>query len=337
VLLRLAQLDDMPRLIALIRRVVPGMVAGGNNQWNDRYPNEQVFGEDIEAGDLWIAETEDGSLAGVVALTTAPGLEYAAVGWDVDEPAVFTHRLAVDPEQRGKGIAAALMQQAEVVARGRGIGTLRVDTGLANVAAQRLIVRAGYGLVGEIPLAVRPGLRVLCYERRLGVESALVSRRAAIALGSNLASALGMREDNLREAVRRVAALGRVAAVSSFYETAPVGYAEQPDFLNAALVLETALEPLELMRGLLAIERAMGRDRSGSPPKGPRIVDLDLLLVDDLVLSGGRGDDGGVELTLPHPALGERRFVLEPLAEIAPGMRDPATGLTVAELLRALG
>lgn len=162
-------------------------------------------------------------------------------------------------------------------------------------------------------------------------------RTAAIALGSNLASRWGAREGNLREAVRRVGTLGRVAAVSAFYDTAPVGFREQPDFLNAALLLETDLEPLELMRSLLGIERAMGRDRSNALPKGPRIIDLDLLLMDDLVLNDARSEDGQVELTLPHPAMAARRFVLEPLAEIAPGMRDPATGRSVAELLAALG
>jgi 2-amino-4-hydroxy-6-hydroxymethyldihydropteridine diphosphokinase len=159
---------------------------------------------------------------------------------------------------------------------------------------------------------------------------------AAIALGSNLASRWGAPEANLREAVRRVAALGRVGAVSSFYETAPVGYADQPNFVNAALLLETELEPLELMRALLGIERELGRDRSNAPAKGPRILDLDLLLLGDLVLTDACSDDGQVELTLPHPAMRERRFVLEPLAEIAPELRDPVTMRTVAELLAAL-
>jgi 2-amino-4-hydroxy-6-hydroxymethyldihydropteridine diphosphokinase len=163
-----------------------------------------------------------------------------------------------------------------------------------------------------------------------------MSRTAAIALGSNLTSQWGARDGNLSEAVRRVGELGHVAAVSAFYETAPVGYADQPDFLNAALLLETELEPLELMRALLAIERAMGRDRVNAPPKGPRILDLDLLLMDDLVLIDARSDDGAVELTLPHPAMAARRFVLEPLAEIAPAMRDPIAGCTIAELLAAL-
>jgi 2-amino-4-hydroxy-6-hydroxymethyldihydropteridine diphosphokinase len=156
-----------------------------------------------------------------------------------------------------------------------------------------------------------------------------VSRIAAIALGSNLASPWGDREANLREAVKRVAKLGTVRAVSSFYDTVPVGITDQPRFLNAAMLLETELEPLELMRSLLAIERAMGRDRASAPAKGPRTIDLDLLLMGDVVLNND-------ELTLPHPAMVERRFVLEPLAEIAPQMVHPVSGLTVAKLLAQL-
>ena len=101
-------------------------------------------------------------------------------------------------------------------------------------------------------------------------------RIAAIALGSNLASPWGDREANLREAVRRVGKLGEVRAVSSFHDTAPVGFAEQPNFLNGAMLLETELEPVELMRALLAIERAMGGPRcchgaeqSGRPDQRP--------------------------------------------------------------------
>ena len=156
-----------------------------------------------------------------------------------------------------------------------------------------------------------------------------MSRIAAIALGSNLASPWGDREANLREAVRRVGQLGEVRAVSSFHNTAPVGTTEQPKFLNGAMLLENELEPVELMRALLAIERAMGRNRASVPAKGPRTIDLDLLLMDDLVLDAD-------ELTLPHPAMAERRFVLEPLAEIAPAMVDPVTGRTVAEMLARL-
>ena len=156
-----------------------------------------------------------------------------------------------------------------------------------------------------------------------------MSRIAAIALGSNLASPWGDREANLREAVRRVGQLGEVRAVSSFHNTAPVGTTEQPKFLNGAMLLENELEPVELMRALLAIERAMGRNRASVPAKGPRTIDLDLLLMDDLVLDAD-------ELTLPHPAMAERRFVLEPLAEIAPAMVDPVTGRTGAEMLARL-
>jgi 2-amino-4-hydroxy-6-hydroxymethyldihydropteridine diphosphokinase len=151
---------------------------------------------------------------------------------------------------------------------------------------------------------------------------------AAIGLGSNLASELpGGREGNLREAIRRVGLLGSVKAISSFYDTAPVGVVAQPRFLNGAMLLETSRGPLELMRELLKIERAMGRERT--VPKGPRVIDLDLLLY-------GMAEIDMDELTVPHPAMQERRFVLEPLSEIAPDMVHPVLGLTVGEMLGRL-
>lgn len=153
---------------------------------------------------------------------------------------------------------------------------------------------------------------------------------AAIALGSNLDSTFGDREANLREAVRRIGELGEVRSVSSFFDTEPVGFLEQPRFLNGALVLETELEPAVLMLGLLAVERAMGRTREGAVAKGPRVIDLDLLLYGDVVTSTD-------ELTLPHPEMHARRFVLEPLAEIAPEWVHPVLGLTVRAMLQRLG
>jgi 2-amino-4-hydroxy-6-hydroxymethyldihydropteridine diphosphokinase len=152
---------------------------------------------------------------------------------------------------------------------------------------------------------------------------------AAIAVGSNLDSPAGDRAANLRLAIEHLANLGKVTAVSSFYDTAPVGYLDQPRFLNGAVLLETELAPLELLEGLLAIEKTMGRDRSATVSKGPRVIDLDLLLFGPRIIQTET-------LTLPHPAMWERRFVLEPLAEIAPEMVNPMNGLTVAQMLRDL-
>jgi 2-amino-4-hydroxy-6-hydroxymethyldihydropteridine diphosphokinase len=148
---------------------------------------------------------------------------------------------------------------------------------------------------------------------------------AAIALGSNLPSHFGDRASNLHEALLQLQTLGQVTAVSSFHDTDPVGYEDQPQFLNAAALLETELSPIDLLHALLAIEHSMGRDRSTAPPKGPRIIDLDLLLYSDVVLRTS-------ELTLPHPAMHERRFVLAPISEIAPEMQHPTLHQSIAEL-----
>jgi 2-amino-4-hydroxy-6-hydroxymethyldihydropteridine diphosphokinase len=145
---------------------------------------------------------------------------------------------------------------------------------------------------------------------------------AAIALGSNR----GDRSANLHQALLHLQALGDVKAVSTFHDTAPVGYTDHPRFLNAAALLETALTPLDLLRALLDIERQMGRDRAAVPAKGPRLIDLDLLFAADHILNTP-------DLTLPHPAIAARTFVLAPLAEIAPHWPHPVTGLTVAEML----
>jgi 2-amino-4-hydroxy-6-hydroxymethyldihydropteridine diphosphokinase len=148
--------------------------------------------------------------------------------------------------------------------------------------------------------------------------------RVAVAIGSNL----GDRRAHLDHAVASLRTLLRKIAVSTYYDTVPAGVVgPHPMYLNAVAVGETALPARALLEALLAIEAERGRARPY--PNAPRTLDLDLILFGQKMI-----DEPG--LIVPHPRFRERRFVLEPLAEIAPGLRDPITGKTVLELLAAL-
>jgi len=145
-----------------------------------------------------------------------------------------------------------------------------------------------------------------------------------LSLGSNV----GDRAGNLKTAIHQLEALGKVSEISSFYETEPMEFTAQPWFLNCAVALETGATPQQLLAGILAIEKKMGRQRDGQQ-KGPRILDIDIVLFGDVVVA----TDG---LTIPHQAMHQRRFVLEPLVEIAPEAYHPVLKRTVRELRDAL-
>ncbi len=164
--IRLATLTDIPSIMQLIAEVVPAMNALGNFQWDSSYPNAQVFENDIALKQLWVADVE-GVIAGVAAITTDQEPEYAHVGWDITETAIVTHRLAVSEKYRGRGIAAALLMQAEQEAINRGINLLRIDTNITNQATQKLFPKLGYRFAGEIGLGFRPNLRFYCYEKAI--------------------------------------------------------------------------------------------------------------------------------------------------------------------------
>jgi 2-amino-4-hydroxy-6-hydroxymethyldihydropteridine diphosphokinase len=144
-----------------------------------------------------------------------------------------------------------------------------------------------------------------------------------LGLGSNV----GDRERNLAAALAQLAGPAlRILRVSSTYETEPVDYTGQRWFLNLVVEAETDLFPMQLLARIVKIERALGRVRT--VPKGPRTLDIDILLY-------GRAVIRSAKLEIPHPRMAERRFVLAPLAELAPGLRHPLTRKTIREMLEA--
>jgi 2-amino-4-hydroxy-6-hydroxymethyldihydropteridine diphosphokinase len=151
-------------------------------------------------------------------------------------------------------------------------------------------------------------------------------RVAYIGMGGNLPSQVGRPEATLTAAAERLNSLGRITRRSSLYSTGPVGFADQPRFVNAVVELETELEPKRLLEGLLKIEHEFGRDRTAGVRNGPRTLDLDILLYGDVRIS-----EPGLEI--PHPRLKERQFVLRPMCEIAPSIVHAGYGVPVSQLL----
>ena len=148
-------------------------------------------------------------------------------------------------------------------------------------------------------------------------------KRVYLSLGSNL----GDREANLRAAIAQLGTPGvRILRVSSLYETEPMEVRDQPWFLNLVVEAETGLFPKQLLARIRKIDLALGRKRVR--PKGPRTIDIDILLYGESIIDTA-------ELTVPHPRMAERRFVLEPLAELAPDLRHPVSRRSMSELLAA--
>ena len=153
-----------------------------------------------------------------------------------------------------------------------------------------------------------------------------------MSLGTNL----GDKEKNLRDAVHKIEEqIGKVISLSAFYMTAPWGFESDNSFLNAAACIETELLPLEVLQKTQEIERGLGRThKSAGGVYSDRLIDIDLLMYDDLILSAT--SPSGAELNLPHPWMAERDFVMKPMAEIAPELVHPVLGKTMSLLLSLL-
>jgi len=162
--IRPAKLNDIPQIMQLINEIVPIMQAAGNHQWDSNYPNPGVFEVDITKNQLWLVADAD-NVAGIIAITTDQSPEYADAGWDINETTIVVHRLAVSIHHQGRGIAAQMMHQAEVVARQMGLTKVRVDTNVVNLATNKLFSKLGYVFAGEISLAGKTGMRFNCYEK----------------------------------------------------------------------------------------------------------------------------------------------------------------------------
>lgn len=148
--IRTGRMEDLEEIMALIARCVTVMQAGGSDQWDDQYPNREVIGEDLQRGTLFAAEGE-GRILGIVVLDESQAEQYQTISWKQDEgPHLMMHRLAVDPEAQGQGVARNLIAFSEEYAMREGYTSLRLDTYAKNTAALKLYQGLGYDLRGEV-------------------------------------------------------------------------------------------------------------------------------------------------------------------------------------------
>lgn len=166
--LRKAKQEDLSSIVRICGVVVPLLNADNNYQWNDTYPLAADFQKDIDNDVLWVAEV-DGEVAGFAALTTDQSDEYAEVGWDLQEPAIVPHRVAVDPKYRGKSIALQFMLTAEDLARQAGYKYVRIDTNVRNIPMQKMFEKLNYEFAGEISFKNKPviyeKMMFKCYQK----------------------------------------------------------------------------------------------------------------------------------------------------------------------------
>jgi ribosomal protein S18 acetylase RimI-like enzyme len=166
---RLANEDDMDRIMEIITIVVKIMNESGNFQWDDTYPTPEKFRSDISKGNLWVCvEKLENIIVGVCAITNDQDPEYRDCGWDIDELAIVPHRLAIHPDYRRYGIGRKFLQLAEQIGIERGIKYLRIDTITVNQPMQNLFKQLNYEYKGEITIPCKkPGLRFYCYDKTL--------------------------------------------------------------------------------------------------------------------------------------------------------------------------
>ena len=161
--------EDITVIMTIVKAVVPLMQAAGNFQWDEVYPTEPAFRKDIGAGECYVAvQQETNEVVGVTALTEDQSFEYADCGWDLSIPSIVPHRMAVSPDCRRQGVAAAMYAKGDELARERGYDRVRVDTNKVNGPMNATILKAGYKYAGEINLSSKPkDMRFNCYEKLL--------------------------------------------------------------------------------------------------------------------------------------------------------------------------
>lgn len=316
-----AQVTDISGIWDIIAAAILRRKQEGSEQWQDGYPNLAQIENDIAQAYGFVFKI-DNEIVAYAALIPKDEPAYKNIEgeWCTSGEFLVVHRIAVASRYLGKGLAKKMMMEAEHYARVLDLGSIRVDTNYDNAAMLGILKNLDYVYCGKVSMR---GKERLAFEKALNHKLSILIHTVYLLLGSNL----GDRKSYLDQAVSAIAfKIGRVQATSQIYETASWGKTDLPSYLNQVVKVDTHFSAEQVLNICQEIERVAGRTRLEKWES--RTLDVDILLYDDKIIQTEN-------LTVPHPHMASRRFVLQPLEEIAKAYIHPITLQSIVQMLES--
>lgn len=313
-----AQIEDIEPIWEILQAAIQRRKEMGSTQWQDGYPNLEQVNEDIAKGRGYVFKNQNKIVAyAAFIMNDEPAYSNIVGQWLSEDDFLVIHRVAVSSAELGKGYGRRLLLKAEEVALKNNIRSIKIDTNFDNYAMLHILEQLDYTFCGLVYLR---GQERQAFEKILR-QKAEKNKTIDLILGGNQGDRMAYLKKGLLLIEEEI---GTIVLKSPVYETASWGREELGPHLNIAVAVNTSKTAEQVLQLIHKIEAACGRQRNDH--WGNRTLDIDILFYDDAIITTE-------DLIIPHPRISERRFVLQPLADIAPDKVHPVLQQTVQELL----